>query len=330
MQKLLTIVVPVYKVERYINKCLDSLVLDNPSAMQEYEVIIVNDGTPDRSAEMSMEYVKRYPGTFRQIDKENGGHGSAWNVGLKEAKGKYLRFLDSDDWLTNLNMLMNSLRDCDADIVFTRFNKHYAYNGKVETSKFIFPASNHPTEINTEQWGNPSEYFNFWSVSYKASILKPLYPLFAEKVMYDDYILTWAPLIHGRTYVAFDFVLYNYLIGRSNQSISEKNRAKRAFSYWACFQKFEEIRSRSDVGTIPKEYLKTIDDSIQGYAAFVFWHLTFLPFGDARRKLSYLMNNYLHSNAKSSALRRYQKLPFGVYYFLEHIGAWMQCKGRNY
>ena len=70
--KLLTIVVPVYKVEPYINKCLDSCVLADEKLMSQLEVIIVNDGTPDNSAEMSREYVKNYPQTFRQIDKENG------------------------------------------------------------------------------------------------------------------------------------------------------------------------------------------------------------------------------------------------------------------
>ena len=93
MQKLLTIVVPVYKVEQYINKCLDSCIIYKNDAqgqqvvdeemMDQLEVIIVNDGTPDNSAELSREYTKRYPNTFRQIDKANGGHGSAWNVGLK-------------------------------------------------------------------------------------------------------------------------------------------------------------------------------------------------------------------------------------------------------
>ena len=69
--------------------------------MNHLEVIIVNDGTPDNSAELSREYVKRYPNTFRQIDKENGGHGSVCNLGIKEAYGKYTRFLDSDDLLSN-------------------------------------------------------------------------------------------------------------------------------------------------------------------------------------------------------------------------------------
>ena len=125
--KLLSIIIPVYKVEAYINKCLDSLLV-SPEWMEKLEVVIANDGTPENSAEMSREYVKRYPGTFRQIDKENGGHGSAWNVGLKEATGKYLRFLDSDDWFTNLDRLMSDLQESDADVVFNPFIKEFAYD----------------------------------------------------------------------------------------------------------------------------------------------------------------------------------------------------------
>ena len=157
MNKVLTIVVPVYKVEPYINKCLDSCVLDDEKLMNLLEVIIVNDGTPDRSAEMSREYVKHYPNTFRQIDKENGGHGSAWNVGLKEATGKYLRFLDSDDWLTNLDKLMEKLQETDADLVLTHRNTHYIETGEdiVECSdgpfNRTFPTSDLPVHRFYEQ-----------------------------------------------------------------------------------------------------------------------------------------------------------------------------------
>ena len=200
MPKLLTIVVPVYKVEKYINKCLDSLVLENPSLMQEYEVLIVNDGTPDHSAEMSREYVKRYPGTFRQIDKENGGHGSAWNVGLKEAKGKYLRFLDSDDWFCNLDRLLDDLKGCDEDIVFNPFNKFFSFENRNEIIK---PPVIPGTTRFPDYWGGND--VNFWGATYKTSILQPLFPLFAERIMFDDYILTWAPLINGRSCTAFDY-----------------------------------------------------------------------------------------------------------------------------
>ena len=113
MEKLLTIVIPVYKVEAYINKCLDSLLID-PAMMEKMDVLIVNDGTPDNSAEMSREYVKRFSGVFRQIDKENGGHGSVWNLGVREAYGKYVKFLDSDDWLENLDAMVRKLEQMNA------------------------------------------------------------------------------------------------------------------------------------------------------------------------------------------------------------------------
>lgn len=323
MQKLLTIVVPVYKVEPYINNCLDSCVLGDEKLMNQLEVIIVNDGTPDRSAEMSREYVKRYPNTFRQIDKENGGHGSAWNVGLKEASGKYLRFLDSDDWLTNLERLLVDLKDCDADVVFNRYSKHYVEEGKIVTSDLpVSLAINEIKPIDAEKWGMSHEGyndFNFWTVTYKTSILKPLYPLFAEHVMYDDYIITWAPLVYGRSCMAFDYTLYNYLIGRPNQSMSVSKQEKKARSYWACFNKFEEIRAKIDEDIIPLDYKAAIDTSIQGYASFIFWYLVFLPFKESKSKMSYLEKKYLHGKKDSSVLRRYSKWPFVLFYLIEHL-----------
>ena len=231
MSKLLTIVVPVYKVEQYINKCLDSCIIYttdengnrvlDEELMNQLEVIIVNDGTPDNSAELSREYTIRYPQTFRQIDKENGGHGSAWNVGVKEATGKYLRFLDSDDWLTNLDLLMKKLQDCEADLVFTHKFTYFAEKGNGYVSRFddeydiVKPISRMPIDgFQKEAW-----YGEFQKATYKVSKIKKQYPLFIEKVRYDDAILYCAPLIFSDNYIVYDMVVYNYFIGRIGQSM---------------------------------------------------------------------------------------------------------------
>lgn len=227
MQKLLTIVVPVYKVEPYINKCLDSCVLADEKLMSQLEVIIVNDGTPDRSAEMSREYVKRYPQTFRQIDKENGGHGSAWNVGLKEATGKYLRFLDSDDWLVNLEQFMRDLETCDTDLVFTQMDKYM-----VESSELVrFPVveeTNRVKMIDEFPYWRTNDFIvcNFHYCTYKTKLLQPLYPLFDEHVFYDDMILHIIPIFIAKTYVVFDYPLYQYLIGRIGQTMNSETMRK--------------------------------------------------------------------------------------------------------
>lgn len=318
--KLLSVIVPVYKVEAYINKCLDSLLV-SPDQMEKLEVLIVNDGTPDNSAEMSREYVKRYPGTFHQIDKENGGHGSAWNVGLKEASGKYLRFLDSDDWFTNLDRLMEDLEGCDADIVFNPFVKEYSYENRTETVDPL-PVQG-IARINAGSWG--ASYWgynnvNFWSTTYKTAILKPLQPLFAEKTMFDDYIITWAPLVHGRTWQSLDYPVYHYLLGRPGQSMSATQQRKGAISYQKCFGQFEAVRSRIEEQAIPSDLLGCIDSSIVGYANYIFPSMVYLPLKEALGQMKYLWKNYLADKPnKSKLLKRYAALPGVVFYYVEHL-----------
>lgn len=100
----LSVIIPVYNVEDYIAKCLDSVV--EPGRQQlaaglepDYEVIIVNDGTQDRSAEIAEGYVRDCPGLVQLISIENSGQGQARNVGIDAAAGEFLYFIDSDDYL---------------------------------------------------------------------------------------------------------------------------------------------------------------------------------------------------------------------------------------
>ena len=320
--KLLTIVVPVYKVEPYIDKCLSSLILGDPALMEALEVIIVNDGTPDRSAEMSREYVKLYPGTFRQIDKENGGHGSAWNVGLGEATGKYLRFLDSDDWLTNLDRLMQDLDSCDADIVLHPFNRVYVPENRIEVMEIpVEPGVVMP--MADSKWGSSERGLNlryFWHSTYKTGILKPLLPLFAEKVMFDDAILTWTPFVHGRTFVAFDYVVYNYLLGRPGQSMSATQKQKGAYSYAKCLDQYELVRSRINEQEIPYVLLKCIDSSITVYARHVFTKMPNLPLKEALEKMSHIWKRFIVDlPGKTKLERRYGAMPGVVFYYVERL-----------
>lgn len=320
--KLLTVVVPVYKVEPYIDKCLSSLILEDPALMDALEVIIVNDGTPDRSAEMSREFVKRYPATFRQIDKENGGHGSAWNVGLEEATGKYLRFMDSDDWLTNLDRLMRDLRNCDADIVMNPYYRVKVPENQIELMGIPIEPGIVMTIVESK-WGSSDRGLNlryFWHFTFKTGILKPLLPLFAEKVMFDDAILTWASLVHGRTIVAFDYGVYNYLLGRPGQSMSDTQKRKGAYSYAKCFDQYELVRSRINEQGIPSVLLKCIDSSITVYARHVFTKMPNLPLKEALGKMSHIWKNYIVDiPGKTKLERRYGAMPGVVFYYVERL-----------
>ena len=92
----LSIVVPIYNVEQYLRECLDSLYKIDGI---DYEVILVNDGSKDRSREIMEEFKQSYPERTVIVDKENGGLSSARNAGMRVAKGEYISFIDSDDFI---------------------------------------------------------------------------------------------------------------------------------------------------------------------------------------------------------------------------------------
>ena len=110
----ISIIVPVYNVEKYVDKCLKSL---TQQTLQDIEIIIVNDGSLDKSVEIIEKYVKDNPTKIKYYEKKNGGLSSARNYGVEYATGEYIAFLDSDDYVeTNMyeemyNLVM-SLRSC--------------------------------------------------------------------------------------------------------------------------------------------------------------------------------------------------------------------------
>ncbi len=113
---LVSIIVPVYNVEDYIEKCLDSLV---NQTLEQLEVIIVDDGSTDKTSSIVDQYQKEYPLKFRVIHKKNEGVSIARNIGLEKATGEYIGFLDSDDWV-NYDMyekLYKKAIEVNADIV---------------------------------------------------------------------------------------------------------------------------------------------------------------------------------------------------------------------
>ena len=115
--KLLSIIIPVYNVEKYLEKCLDSVIFPD---LSDYEILTVNDGSTDSSAEILERYHKQYPTLIRVITKENGGLGSARNAAIEPACGQFLYFLDSDDFLSPnaVPEMIETCRDHDFDICF--------------------------------------------------------------------------------------------------------------------------------------------------------------------------------------------------------------------
>ena len=118
---LISIIVPIYNVEKYLRQCLDSI---QDQSYQNFECLLINDGSPDNSADICKEYVSKDP-RFRYIEKENGGVSSARNLGLEHSKGEYITFIDSDDWvdLDYLEVLHSKIKEYNTDFVISSYKK---------------------------------------------------------------------------------------------------------------------------------------------------------------------------------------------------------------
>lgn len=121
--ELISVIVPIYNVENYLRMCLDSI---QNQTYKNFECLLINDGSPDNSAEICREYVAK-DSRFRYFEKENGGVSSARNLGVERSRGAYITFIDSDDWVDSdyLEVLLNSLLEEDADIAVSTYKRFH-------------------------------------------------------------------------------------------------------------------------------------------------------------------------------------------------------------
>lgn len=132
MQTLVSIIVPVYNTQPYLNECLDSL---RNQDYKNIEVIIVNDGSTDNSKKIITDFINKYDlKNFILIDKENGGVCSARNMGLQKATGDWIAFVDSDDWVETsfVSDLINACRKNDFDFFLSGFRVYEMSEKKFE------------------------------------------------------------------------------------------------------------------------------------------------------------------------------------------------------
>lgn len=223
MNKLLTLAVPTYNMEKYLARCLDSVLCENQDLL---EVLVVNDGSKDRSSAIGHEYAAKYPNSIRVIDKENGNYGSCVNRALEEATGKYFRMLDSDDWCDTdaLNRLLEQMKTCDADMVLTISEDRK--DGKI-IRRMEAPCSVQPGKIYEmdDFDGIALDYhYLFCShiITYKTEILRTIGLKLQHGISYTDNEYVYFPMSKCTTAVYYDFPVYQYFIGREGQTTDFK------------------------------------------------------------------------------------------------------------
>ena len=199
-----SVIVPVYNVERYLEKCLNSLV---NQTLDDIEIIVVNDGTKDNSQKIIDKFTKKYKNVKGYI-KENGGLSSARNYGLKYATGEYIGFVDSDDYveLDMYEKLYNKAKEKDFDVVACNIN--YVYENRVvEVSSNVTKDLFDKKDIKNSML---NIYTTVWNKIYKKELFnKGVF--FKEKVWYEDVEFLYRLYPYINSIGTINEYLYNYL-----------------------------------------------------------------------------------------------------------------------
>ena len=323
MEKLLSIVIPVYKVEKYIDKCILSLLVPDEQQLRLLDIVVINDGTPDNSAILAKAYENQYPGIVRVIDQENRGHGGAWNHGTELAVGKYLFYLDSDDWFDTeeLSKLITYLQQCDVDMVLLDRKKYYAQQDRYENVVLVNMVPDQVYDANTYDWlgsGNGSNITYAHNTVYRTSMMQKYLPLFCEHVMYDDVSLQVIPIAIAESFVYTKLNVYRYYIGRVGQSFDPKVRAKHG-DHVTTVLKFVLAWMKEHKDVVPQNTTRQVwfDDLWWSFGSHHYYELSLFPYKMAKPRLmewdDYMRREFPDVKV-SDTVADYRQLPFSLYY----------------
>lgn len=227
MDKLLTVIIPSCNMEKYLPKCLGSLAVA-PELMERLEVLVVNDGSKDRTSEIAHEFAARHPGTFKVIDKPNGHYGSCINVGLAAATGFFVKVLDADDSFdtVSLEVYLRNLEQFASegvDVVFTDFVLVHEDDKACGTVRCELPTE---SVFDLSTVIGMSRLQTMHTLTYRTSVLKGIGYRQTEGMPYTDNEWALKPMRKAGKMLYCPLVLYRYLVGRVGQSVSPSQSIK--------------------------------------------------------------------------------------------------------
>lgn len=231
--KILTVIIPAYNMEAYLPKCLTSIVVEDKGLLGRLEVIVVNDGSKDRTSEVAHEFEQKYSGIFKVIDKSNGNYGSCINAALPVANGAYIKVLDADDTCDPAmfqEYLLRLANSVDSGEVLDMF-----------LSPFVLV--NEDGDI-LERWGYPFEDGAIYTLSeiikianrvamhaiaYRTENLRTIKYRQEEGISYTDTQWCFLPMLTVKRFRYLAVPVYRYLIGREGQTVSKDSIMK---NFW--------------------------------------------------------------------------------------------------
>lgn len=246
MDKVLSIIIPSYNVAKYLPEVLPSYL--NSSCIEEFELLIVNDGSKDNTAEVAEGYRVQYPDTIRIINKENGGHGSTINAGIKQAQGRYTKVIDGDDWVDTaaFERFVGKLKNTGADIILSPFNKVDEASRQI-SGRVTYPGlmENVIYDLHVPLGLAKERNYAMHSLTFKTSVLKQIPPI-SEHCFYVDMEYVIYPLPFVSTVGYIDEAVYQYRVGSAGQSMALQNMIKNRMMHQHVIRQLEQYYAESE------------------------------------------------------------------------------------
>lgn len=206
----ISIIIPVYNVEKYLEKCLNSVI---NQTLKDIEIIIVNDGSKDQSKKIIQKYINKYKSKIIYLEKENGGLSSARNYGIPYAKGEYIAFLDSDDYveLDMYEKMYKKAKEEDSDMVECDFVWEYPNKTKLDIGKIY----------NGKKEAMVNARVVAWNKLIKRTIIIENNLLFPDGMRYEDveFFYKLLPYLEKISFVKEVFIHY---VQRSNSIVNNQ------------------------------------------------------------------------------------------------------------
>ena len=222
--KLLTFAIPCYNSQDYMENCIKSLL---PGG-EDVEILVIDDGSRDSTADIADDFEKKYPGIVRAIHQENGGHGEAVNTGIRNATGLFFKVVDSDDWVEQeaYRRILDKLRQmAGGEQTLDMFISNYVYEKEGAKRKKVMRYPYLPKD-RIFTWNEArlykGQYILMHSVIYRTKLLQECGLELPKHTFYVDNIYVYKPLPSVRTIYYMDVDFYRYYIGRADQSVNEK------------------------------------------------------------------------------------------------------------
>ena len=206
--------------------CIESLL---PGG-EDVEIIIVDDGSTDRTAEIADTYAKKFPTIVKAVHQENGGHGEAVNAGIRNATGLYFKVVDSDDWVDgeSYQRVLDTLRDLSGgSTVLDMLISNFVYEKEGAKRKKVMKYTGTLPEGRIFGWNEAKhfrkgQYILMHSVIYRTQLLRECGLELPKHTFYVDNLFVYVPLAHVKNMYYLNVDFYRYFIGREDQSVNEK------------------------------------------------------------------------------------------------------------